>query len=63
MVYLLNISAVHYETKQWDKCIETAVKAAEIGENNKASFEQLAKAFARASKACVGKDDVSSVLV
>ena len=59
MVYVLNASAVYYEQKNYDKCIETALRAVEVGEANKASFETLGKAYARAGKAAQGKDDVS----
>eukprot|EP00048_Salpingoeca_helianthica_P022418 m.18097 g.18097 ORF g.18097 m.18097 type:complete len:585 (-) comp7293_c0_seq1:25-1779(-) len=62
MVYQLNISAVYFETKEFDKCIEAATKAIEIGESNQASFETIGKAYARASKAAVAKDDLETGL-
>jgi hypothetical protein len=58
MVFLLNISAVYYEQKLYDQCIETALKAGEVGQEHKASFETIGKAYARASKAAFAKDDV-----
>jgi hypothetical protein len=60
MVYPLNISAVHLETKDFDKSIEIALRAAEIGEANQAPYETIGKAYARASKAAIGKEDVSA---
>jgi stress-induced-phosphoprotein 1 len=51
MVFHLNIGAVYLEMKDYDKCIESCLKAQEVGSENRADFQTIAKAFARAGKA------------
>lgn len=45
--YLLNIAAVYFEQKNYDKCIEQCEKAIDIGRENRADFKLIAKAFTR----------------
>eukprot|EP00053_Salpingoeca_punica_P016469 m.155734 g.155734 ORF g.155734 m.155734 type:complete len:590 (-) comp16969_c3_seq5:1128-2897(-) len=51
MVFQLNISAVYFEMKEYEKCIAACVKACEVGSENKAPYENIAKAQARMAKA------------
>lgn len=47
ITYLLNISAVHFEQKEYRKCISQCEKAIDIGRENRADFKLIAKAFTR----------------
>ncbi|CAD6208431.1 GSCOCG00003443001-RA-CDS, partial [Cotesia congregata] len=47
ITYLLNIAAVYFEQKEYQKCIEQCEKAIEIGRENRADFKLIAKAFTR----------------
>ena len=47
IIYLLNIAAVYFEQKEYDKCISQCEKAIEIGRENRADFKLIAKAFTR----------------
>lgn len=47
IIYLLNIAAVYFEQKEYDKCIAQCEKAIEIGRENRADFKLIAKAFTR----------------
>ena len=47
IIYLLNIAAVYFEQKEYDKCIEQCNKAIEVGRENRADFKLIAKAFTR----------------
>lgn len=47
IVYLLNIAAVYFEQKEYDKCISQCEQAIEIGRENRADFKLIAKAFTR----------------
>lgn len=47
IVYLLNIAAVYFEQKEYQKCITQCEKAIEIGRENRADFKLIAKAFTR----------------
>lgn len=47
IVYLLNIAAVYFEQKEYDKCIAQCEKAIEVGRENRADFKLIAKAFTR----------------
>ncbi|XP_014468444.1 PREDICTED: stress-induced-phosphoprotein 1 [Dinoponera quadriceps] len=47
IIYLLNIAAVYFEQKEYQKCIGQCEKAIEIGRENRADFKLIAKAFTR----------------
>jgi len=51
MIYLNNISACHYEKKDYPATIESAKKAIEIGKENMASYKDIAKAWTRIGNA------------
>ena len=59
--YLVNIfieffTAVFFEQKNFDKCINVCEKAIEIGRENRADFKLIAKAFVRIAKAYKQKE-------
>ncbi|EFN66755.1 Stress-induced-phosphoprotein 1, partial [Camponotus floridanus] len=47
IIYLLNIAAVYFEQKEYQKCIAQCEKAIEVGRENRADFKLIAKAFTR----------------
>ncbi|KAL6260272.1 hypothetical protein P5V15_007804 [Pogonomyrmex californicus] len=47
IVYLLNIAAVYFEQKEYEKCITQCEKAIDVGRENRADFKLIAKAFTR----------------
>ncbi|XP_012233387.1 stress-induced-phosphoprotein 1 [Linepithema humile] len=47
IIYLLNIAAVYFEQKEYEKCIDQCSKAIEVGRENRADFKLIAKAFTR----------------
>ncbi|XP_023246002.1 stress-induced-phosphoprotein 1 isoform X2 [Copidosoma floridanum] len=47
ITYYLNIAAVYFEQKEYEKCIAQCEKAIEIGRENRADFKLIAKAFTR----------------
>jgi len=47
IIYLLNIAAVYFEQKEYEKCITQCEKAIDIGRENRADFKLIAKAFTR----------------
>jgi stress-induced-phosphoprotein 1 len=54
LTFSLNLSAVYFEMKNYEKCIEACDQACEVGAENKAPFESIAKAQARKAKAYAG---------
>jgi len=57
ITYYTNLAAVHFETKDYEKCIQVCDKAIDVGRENRADFKLIAKALARKGNACkkVGK--------
>jgi len=51
MVYLLNVGAVLIEMKQYEECVKECTRAVEVGQDNRADYKHIAKAFARIAKA------------
>ncbi len=51
--FLTNRSAVYFETKQFDSCIEDCDQAVERGREVRADFKIIAKALARKGSALV----------
>lgn len=47
IIFLLNIAAVYFEQKEYEKCIGQCEKAIDIGRENRADFKLIAKAFTR----------------
>ncbi|KZC09105.1 Stress-induced-phosphoprotein 1, partial [Dufourea novaeangliae] len=47
IIYLLNIAAVYFEQKEYEKCIAQCEKAIDVGRENRADFKLIAKAFTR----------------
>ena len=51
MTFLSNKAAVYLTSKQYEECIKACMDAVEVGRENRAPFEDRAKAYARAAKA------------
>ena len=62
MTYVANKAAVYFNTKKYDECIETCQKAVEVGKENRAPFEERAKALTRAAKAYQKKKDLDKAI-
>jgi len=58
--FLTNKAAVFFETKDYDKCIETCQKAIDVGRENRADFKLIAKALSRIGNAYKAKKDYSN---
>ena len=58
MTFVANKSAVYFTMKEWDLCIEHCTKVIE----GKVSFEERAKALARAGKAHQKKGDIANAI-
>lgn len=58
--FLTNKSAVFFETKDYDDCIETCQKAIDVGRDNRADFKLIAKALSRIGNAYKAKKDYSN---
>ncbi|OMJ08708.1 Heat shock protein sti1-like protein [Smittium culicis] len=57
-----NKSAVYFEMGDYDKCIELAEQAADIGRENRADYKQIAKSFIRIGSAYQKKNDLVSAI-
>jgi len=62
MTYIANKAAVYFNTKKYDECIEACQKAVEVGKENRAPFEERAKALTRAAKAYQKKKDLDKAI-
>ncbi|CAB9521000.1 Stress-induced-phosphoprotein 1 [Seminavis robusta] len=62
MTYLSNKAAVYFQQKKWDECIKECMTAVEIGKQNRAPFEDRAKAYTRAAKAYQKKGDLDEAI-
>lgn len=62
MVYLNNLSAVYYELKEYDKCIDVAKKAYEIGTEFHASFKDKARAWERVGNAYLAQKKLTEAI-
>lgn len=51
ITFLLNVAAVYFERKEYQRCIEQCERAIEIGRENRADFKLIAKAFTRIGRA------------
>lgn len=62
MTFYSNKAAVYFTQKNWDSCIEQCLKAIEVGKENKAPFEERAKAMTRCAKAYFNKSDLDNAI-
>ena len=62
MSYVMNEAAVHFEQGSWEKCVESCLAAVEVGRENRATFEQIGKAFLRAGNAFMRKGDLEGAI-
>ncbi|PVU88710.1 hypothetical protein BB559_005439 [Furculomyces boomerangus] len=57
-----NKSAVYFEMGDFEKCIEVAEKASEVGRENRSDFKLVAKSFLRIGSAYQKLDDLPSAI-
>ncbi|XP_060071130.1 stress-induced-phosphoprotein 1-like [Ylistrum balloti] len=57
-----NSAAVHFEQKDYDKCIAVCEEAVNVGRENRVDYTMIAKALARIGKAYLKKEDDSNAL-
>mmetsp|Transcript_13169 Transcript_13169/g.37922 ORF Transcript_13169/g.37922 Transcript_13169/m.37922 type:complete len:565 (-) Transcript_13169:168-1862(-) len=62
MTFLSNKAAVYFTLKKYDECIEECLKAIEVGKENKAPFEDRAKALTRCAKSYQKKGDLAKAI-
>jgi len=62
ITYMTNKAAVYFEQNEIGKCIETCEKAIEVGRENKADYQSIAKAYARIGNAYTKTKDLKSAL-
>jgi stress-induced-phosphoprotein 1 len=62
MTFLNNKAAVYFTQKKYDECIDMCMKAVEVGKENRAPFEDRAKALTRAAKAYQKKGDLTNAI-
>lgn len=51
ITFFNNLAAVHFEQKEFQKCIEVCEQGIEVGRENRADFKLIAKAFQRIGNA------------
>lgn len=62
MTFYSNKAAVYFTQKKYDECIDMCMKAVEVGKENRAPFEDRAKALTRAAKAYQKKGDLEKAI-
>lgn len=62
MTFVSNKAAVYFTTKKYDECIETCNQAIEVGQANRAPFEDRAKVLTRCAKAYQKKGDLGMAI-
>jgi len=62
MTFHSNKAAVYLQEKKYDDCIASCLKAVEVGKEHMAAFEDRAKAYTRAAKACQKKGDLGQAI-
>lgn len=62
MTFHSNKAAVYFTTKKYDECISECRKAVEVGKENRAPFEDRAKALTRCAKAYQKKGDLGNAI-
>ncbi len=62
MTFLSNKAAVYFTMKNYDECIKMCKDAVEVGKENRAPFEDRAKALTRCAKAYQKKGDLTSAI-
>ncbi len=63
MTFPSNKAAVYFTQKKWNECIEECLKAVEVGKQNKAPFEERAKAMTRCAKAYYKMSDLENAIL
>lgn len=62
MTFLSNKAAVYFTQKDYESCIETCMKAIEVGKEHRAPFEDRGRAYTRAAKAWQKKGDLAKAI-
>ena len=62
MTFLCNKAAVYLTSKKYDDCIEACTAAVEVGNANRAPFEERAKAYTRCAKAYQMKGELGNAI-
>ncbi|XP_054165278.1 stress-induced-phosphoprotein 1-like [Oppia nitens] len=60
MTYYLNRAAVHFELKEYDKCVKECETAVDIGRENRQDYKIIAKAYTRMANAYQKLDDLAN---
>ncbi|KAA0193175.1 Stress-induced-phosphoprotein 1 [Fasciolopsis buskii] len=58
ITYHTNKAAVYFEMGEYDKCIELCERAVEVGRENRAGYDAVAKAYTRAARCFEKKNDL-----
>lgn len=62
MAYLNNRAACMFELKQYDECLEECKKALEVGRAERADYQMIAKALARAGNCHCAKGELTDAI-